>query len=68
MLALGSQAPNFKLWEPGGAQVELAQFRNAPSLLVMFICNHCPYIKYVRHELANLAKEYRNRSVLLRHH
>jgi peroxiredoxin len=58
MLPLGSPAPDFRLWEPGGKLVSLADFRDSPALLVMFICNHCPYVKHVRHELARLAKEY----------
>ena len=63
MLALGSKAPDFRLHEPGGSQVNLDDFRDAPALLVMFICNHCPYVKHVRHELAKLGKEYRAKGV-----
>ncbi len=65
MLPLGSKAPDFRLWEPGGAMVGLDDFREAPVLLVMFICNHCPYVKHVRHELAKLAKDYQDKGVAL---
>jgi peroxiredoxin len=63
MLPLGSPAPDFRLWEPGGGMASLGDFRDAPALLVMFICNHCPYVKHVRHELAKLAKDYQSKGV-----
>ena len=37
--------------------------QGAPALLVAFICNHCPYVKHVRHELARLGKEYQGKGV-----
>jgi thiol-disulfide isomerase/thioredoxin len=43
--------------------VSLGDFARHPVLLVMFICNHCPYVKHVRHELARLGKEYQARGV-----
>lgn len=63
MLPLGSKAPDFRLWEPGGSMHTPADFQDAPALLVMFICNHCPYVKHVRHELAKLGKEYQAKGV-----
>ncbi len=63
MLALGSAAPQFRLPEPGGGTVALDDFRDAPALLVVFLCNHCPYVKHVRHALADLAREYQARGV-----
>ncbi len=41
MLALGTAAPPFSLPDPMGKMVRLEDFRDAPALLVMFICNHC---------------------------
>jgi hypothetical protein len=38
MLPLGSKAPAFQLWEPGGSMTSLDHFLDAPALLVMFIC------------------------------
>ena len=38
-------------------------FKDAPALLVVFICNHCPYVKHVRSSFAELAKEYQARGV-----
>jgi peroxiredoxin len=63
MLPLGTQAPDFRLPDTQGARVSLGDFQGAPALLVMFICNHCPYVKHVRPELAKLAREYRDKGV-----
>jgi peroxiredoxin len=63
MLALGSRAPDFRLPEVGGGHVALDDFREAPALLVVFLCNHCPYVKHVRHALADLAREYQAKGV-----
>jgi peroxiredoxin len=57
LLPLGSQAPGFRLPDTDGKMVSLDDFRDAPVLLVMFICNHCPYVKHVRNELAKLARD-----------
>lgn len=64
MLPLGTPAPDFQLPETtDGRTVSLGDFQEAPALLVMFICNHCPYVKHVRHELAKLTGEYMKRGV-----
>ena len=63
MLPLGTQAPAFSLADAFGAQVSLDDFAGAPALLIMFICNHCPYVKHVAPKLAELAKEYQGRGV-----
>ena len=63
MLGLGTRAPGFSLPDTDGRMVSLADFRDASALLVMFICNHCPYVKHVRHELARLGGEYMARGV-----
>lgn len=56
-------APDFHLPDTDGQIVSLSDFKNAPALLVAFICNHCPYVKHVRLALAKLAKEYQARGV-----
>ena len=61
MLPLGTQAPDFSLPNVDGRTVSLADFSGAPALLVMFICNHCPFVKHVADELARLATDYRAR-------
>lgn len=58
MLPLGTSAPPFSLPDVSGKTVSIANFQNAPALLVMFICNHCPYVKHVRSGLAQLARDY----------
>ncbi len=63
MLALGTSAPAFSLPDTNGKTVSIGDFKNAPALLVMFICNHCPYVKHVRTGLAQLVKEYQAKGV-----
>jgi len=63
MLPLGTQAPEFSLPDVDGSTVSLNDFAEAPALLVIFMCNHCPYVIHVADELARLAKEYRQRGV-----
>jgi peroxiredoxin len=63
MLPLGTAAPEFKLPDSGGKIVGLADFAGKPALLVMFICNHCPYVKHVRSELAKLGRDFAPRGV-----
>ena len=63
MMALGSVAPDFRLPDPQGRQVSSDDFKGTPALLVVFMCNHCPYVKHVRSSFAALAKEYQARGV-----
>jgi peroxiredoxin len=59
MLPLGTIAPDFRLPEPAsGRMVSRSDFRSAPALLVIFLCNHCPYVKHVQKEVARLVEEY----------
>jgi peroxiredoxin len=58
MLPLGTTAPDFKLPDTNGKTVSLSDFKNSPALLVLFICNHCPYVKHIRAGLAQLARDY----------
>jgi peroxiredoxin len=61
MLPLGTPAPDFRLPDPAGRLHALADFSSAPALLVLFICNHCPYVKHIRAELARTGREYQPR-------
>jgi peroxiredoxin len=63
MLPLGTQAPDFRLPDANQKMVSLSDFKGAPALLVMFLCNHCPYVKHIRAGLAQLARDYRSRGV-----
>ncbi len=58
MVSLGTLAPSFALPDTEGKTVSLNDFENAPGLLVIFLCNHCPYVVHVRSGLAALAKDY----------
>ena len=63
MLPLGTPAPDFRLPDPDGREVALADLSAAPALLVAFLCNHCPFVKHVREAFAALATEYQARGV-----
>jgi peroxiredoxin len=58
MLPLGTTAPDFKLPDPDGKIVSRADFKDRSALLVLFICNHCPYVKHIRAGLAQLARDH----------
>jgi peroxiredoxin len=57
MLALGTVAPDFQLPNIDGKTVSLADLKAAPALVVMFICNHCPYVKHLRGALAEFGRD-----------
>jgi len=63
MLELGTPAPAFALPDPDGVVHELRE--GADAYLVMFICNHCPFVKHVRGELARIGDEYGRRNVAI---
>ena len=58
MTALGSPAPDFSLPNVDGRTVSLADFADAPALLVIFMCNHCPFVIHVAEELARIGRDY----------
>jgi peroxiredoxin len=64
MAPLGMKAPDFRLPDVvSGRTVSLDDFKSAPALLVMFICNHCPYVKHVREHLTQLVRDYQPRGL-----
>lgn len=63
MLPLGTEAPTFSLPDPDGKLHSLDGSGNPDAYLVMFICNHCPFVKHVREELARLGRDYLPRNV-----
>lgn len=63
MLPLGTSAPDFQLPDPTGKHFSLAGFKDKSALVVMFICNHCPYVKHIRAGLAQIARDYDPRGV-----
>jgi peroxiredoxin len=58
MLPLGTLAPDFRLPDFDGRMHALADFRDAPALLVAFICSHCPFVRHMRDAFAACAREY----------
>jgi len=63
MLPLGTKAPDFQLPDVvSGEKISLSTFAGK-ALLVMFICQHCPFVKHIKNELAQLGKDYVNRDV-----
>lgn len=63
MLPLGTVAPDFELTNVDGRLVDYASAAGAKGTVVMFICNHCPFVKHVAHELAALGHEYMPRGI-----
>jgi peroxiredoxin len=61
MQPLGTAAPDFKLPDTQGHTVALDDFKDAPALLVVFMCNHCPYVQHIRQGLAQLARDFQKR-------
>jgi len=62
-LELGAPAPAFALPDPAGRTYTLSDFSASPALLVVFICNHCPYVIHVLDGLVKFAADYRNRNL-----
>ena len=56
MAVLGMAAPDFALSDTGGRVVSIDDFAGAPGLLVVFLCNHCPFVKHLRMELATFVR------------
>lgn len=64
MLPLGTQAPNFTLEDViSGQPFSLIKQSPSKATVIMFICNHCPYVKHVAPELTKLANDYQNKGI-----
>jgi peroxiredoxin len=63
MLALGTKAPDFELPDTGGKMVSLKDFAGSKALLVVFMCNHCPYVKHIIDKFVEIAREYQSKGV-----
>ena len=63
MLPLGTNAPDFSLVSVDGQTYSLDRFQDAKALLVIFMCNHCPYVIHIADHIASLAAEYQSRGV-----
>jgi len=59
MLELGTKAPNFNLPDTvSGRTISLDTFADKKALLIMFICQHCPFVQHIQSELARIGKDY----------
>lgn len=63
MLPLGAVAPPFALPDTAGRTVHRDDFADKAGLLVLFLCNHCPYVQHVRSELAAIGRDYQPRDI-----
>ena len=59
MISLGSKAPNFNLLDvTSNSTLSLFESKGSTGTVIMFICNHCPYVKHVNPTISKLAKDY----------
>ncbi|MGL4511661.1 MAG: thioredoxin family protein [Lacipirellulaceae bacterium] len=65
MQPLGLPAPDFSLVNVDGREVSLRDFDGAPALLVVFMCNHCPFVIHLADALAQFAREYTPRGLAM---
>lgn len=64
MISLGTAAPKFELLNPkSNATWSLDELKSDRATVVMFICNHCPYVLHIRDELIRLATEYKEKNI-----
>jgi peroxiredoxin len=64
MVALGTKAPDFNLPDTlSGKQIALSDIKGDVATVIMFICNHCPFVKHVNEELVRLANDYKNKGI-----
>ena len=64
MMPIGTRAPDFTLLDTvSGNTVSLADLQSDKATVVMFICNHCPYVKHVANELTCLANDFETKGV-----
>lgn len=63
MLPLGTTAPDFSLVNVDGRTVSLSDFKRSPALLVIFMCNHCPFVKHLADALAQFAADIQAKGV-----
>ena len=59
MMPLGTKAPDFRLFDVSSSKyLSLQDVKSDKATVIMFICNHCPYVKYIQPKLAEMAKTY----------
>jgi peroxiredoxin len=64
MLALQMKAADFRLLDTGSNQyVSLQELKSPVATVIMFLCNHCPYVKHIQHKLVEIAKAYQAKNI-----
>jgi thiol-disulfide isomerase/thioredoxin len=66
MSPLGTSTPHFSLPEPSsGGMVSLVDFAGTPALLVMFLSNHCPFVKHIADQMADFGRDYGDKGLAI---
>ncbi len=65
MIALGTTLPDFTLPATDGSMVSSEHLREHKALLVIFMCNHCPFVKHIRNELAAIGRDYKPKDLAI---
>ena len=64
MIPLGTKAPTFRLYDTcSGRELSLQQLKSDKATVIMFICNHCPFVKNIQKKLVDVAKSYKTKGV-----
>ena len=64
MVALGTNAPHFILPDTvSGKDISLENIKGEKGTMIMFICNHCPFVKHINAELVRLANDYKSKGI-----
>ena len=64
MLPLGTEAPNFELWDSVSNSVKtLNKLKGSQGTLVLFICNHCPFVIHINEALVSIANDLENKGI-----
>jgi thiol-disulfide isomerase/thioredoxin len=64
MVPLGTKALDFKLPDTiSGKILSLEQLKSSKGTVIMFICNHCPFVQHIQTKLAEVAKNYQNKGI-----
>ncbi len=63
MLEIGTEAPDFTLSDPHGKSFHLAEQEIDKGLLIVFMCNHCPYVMHIREKLVDKIRDYQQRGI-----
>ncbi|MEY8848443.1 thioredoxin family protein [Psychroserpens sp. XS_ASV72] len=64
MLPLGTKAPNFNLKNTvDDTMVSLESAKGIKGTVIMFICNHCPFVKHINSEISKMAKDYKSKGI-----